>query len=283
MSTPPSIDELRDLVTQAIALEYLKQKGADTKDKKPRWLQVMETTGFATLVTVLIGGLIGTGVTYMFQTWAKDRELSLAAAQSRRERDLSAFNQHLDRERKTVDEMSQKLGAFVDGASDLAELSRREWNKANRAKDRHEIVRRFNNAASQWHADRVRLSLLLELEHDTDPDLRKDFGVISERADTYARCADRWRTLFTTLSASEAQRACEEFRDKLDAAITAFADRMVVLRANTVKAQVLADHQRGISIRPILLFAAVAVAVILVSWIIYLWSIGAARKQKAIN
>src|SRR6185312_9844511 len=108
---PPATKDLRDLLTEALALEYLKGQDKDQKDKKPLWLQVIESTGFATLVTVLIGGLIGTGVTYMFQAWAKDREQSLTIAQSHRDRELAAFNQHLDRERMTVNEMAQKLGA----------------------------------------------------------------------------------------------------------------------------------------------------------------------------
>ncbi len=278
MSTPPSPlsrDDLRDLLTEAVALEYLKfsekkSSEKDAKEQKPLWLQVMESTGFATLVTVLIGGLIGTGVTYMFQAWAKDREQSLSIAQSHRERDLAAFNQHLDRERKTIDEMALKLGAFVDGASDLAELSRREWNKRNRAKDRHDIVRHFNNAASQWHADRVRLSLLLELEHETDPELRKDFRAISERVDEYARCADRWRTVYITLSATEAQNACVGFRNNLDAVIATFADRLVTLRAAAVKSQLPAEpsQQRNIPIARIALLFGSAAVILLVVWAI---------------
>jgi len=232
---PTNANDLRELLSQALALEYLKARQHDTKDKKPLWLQVLETTGFATLVTVLIGGLVVTCLTYLFQAKSKERELGLTMVQSQRDRELAAFNQHLDRERKTVDEMSAKLGAFVEEASDLAELSRKEWNKPDRKKDRHEIVNRFNIAASHWHSDRVRLSLLLELEHDSDPELRASFKDISEKADAYARCADRWRALYKTLTATASQNACVDFRDKLDIAIGKFAYRLTILRASAVK------------------------------------------------
>jgi hypothetical protein len=257
-SSPPPQGDLRDLLTQALALEYLKKSDQEPKEEKPLWLQLMETTGFATLVTVLIGGLIGTGLTYTFQSWAKDREQSLANLQLRRDRDLAAFNQHLDRERKTVDEMAQKIGALIDGASDLADLSRKEWNKPDRARDRNTIVARFNKAASQWNANRVRLSVLLELEHDSDPDLRRAFSGISKSADEFAQCADRWRAMFTTLSAREAQNGCAEFRDKLDGAITTFADRLVILRVAAAKGQIPDELPRRIPTGIALLFGFLA-------------------------
>jgi len=232
---PTNPNDLRELLTQALALEYLKARQHDTKDKKPLWLQILETTGFATLVTVLIGGLVGTGLTYLFQAKSKERELSLTMAQSQRDRELAAFNQHLDRERATVDEMSAKLGAFVEEASDLAELSREEWNRPNQKKARHDIVERFNAAQSHWHSDRVRLGVLLELEHNADPDLRASFKDISKKADAYAQCADRWRTRNTDLTATDAQSACASFRDGLDIAISIFADRLTILRARAAK------------------------------------------------
>jgi hypothetical protein len=243
MSTPPikpSIEELRDKLTEALTMEYLKAK--DKKDSKPIWLQVLESTGFATLVTVLIGGLIGTGLTYMFQSREKEREQNSAIAQLQRERELAAFNQHLERERKTVDEMTQKLGTFVDASADLAELSRTEWNRPHKQRERQKIVNRYNVASQQWLSYRVRLSLLLQLENDNDTELQNSFKTISDRADEYARCADRWRTLYSDLNSSEAQSACHEFRTNLDGAINSFAERLTDLRRRVASGGQVKGH-----------------------------------------
>jgi len=166
----------------------------------------------------------------MFQSWEKEREQNSAIAQLRRERELAAFNQHLERERKTVDEMTQKLGTFVDASADLAELSRTEWNGPNKQGEREKIVNRYNVASQQWLSDRVRLSLLLQLENDNDPELRNSFKTISDRADDYAHCADRWRTLYSDLNSSDAQKACHDFRANLDGAINSFAEKLTDLR-----------------------------------------------------
>ena len=126
---PPS-EDLRDLLTQAMAVEYLRGRQSPHEkketDKKPAWLQLFESAGFAALVTVLVGGIAGGIITGKLQDSAKARDAQAATIRLAHDRKLSAFTEHLARERKVVDEMYLKLGKFVDASRDLTTLSRKE-------------------------------------------------------------------------------------------------------------------------------------------------------------
>jgi hypothetical protein len=228
-----------------LILEYLRARESSTKETKPTWLKVLESAGFVALVTVIIGGLVGSAVTYLFQMLSKEREQSAAATVSEKQRELADFRQHLERERTVIDTMSQELGVYIDASEDLATLSRSEWNTPKRREQRKEIVKKFNRAETEWSSDRIRLSLLLQLEHDNDPNLLSYFKAISQKADAYARCADRWRTRYIDLSADEARKACGDFRSSLDGAIFDFSGRLVTLRMRSVTASMVAINNRS--------------------------------------
>jgi hypothetical protein len=253
MSTPapptPPTQELRDLVAQAVAVEYLQyRQGTSEKkpesDRKPTWLQLFESAGFAALVTVLLGGLAGGLITFELQEYAKKRERQAADIRLEHDRNLTAFKEHLDRERKVVDEMFLRLGKFVDASRDLTTLSRKEFcedcGPSRLPKrvilEKEEVVNRYNTAATDWNSNRLRLGMLLQLEHDNDAALLDEWKKTSEAAEAYAECADRWRTKYDNLEFHEALRACTSVRGTLDEALQAFTKRIVELRNSSAVA-----------------------------------------------
>ena len=236
--TPKSEAELRDLVTQAIALEYLKYQRPSSHESKPKWLQLFESAGFVAIVTVVLGGLVGSWVTSRFQEKSKDREQQVARRQLEHDRNLAAFNEHLDRERKIVDEMLAKVGALADTARGLSHLSRAEWSgkdkpateQARLAQERHKIVERYNQATAAWDADRLRLGIMLELEHDNDPVLLDAWRNTGIKVEAYSVCCDRWRMKHDDLAAHEAEQGCAAVLDELETALKVFTDRIIALR-----------------------------------------------------
>jgi hypothetical protein len=245
MATPPvpPDQELRDLLARAVALEYLraKQNPPEKKaedEKKPIWLQLFESAGFAALVTVLVGGIAGAVITGMFQQYGKERDAQAAASRLEHDRKVAAYNQHLDRERKVVDEIYLKLGKFVDASRDLTTLSRKEFCEdcpkqrlsAHMIKEKLGVVERYDAATIEWNSNRLRLGMLLQLEHENDKDLLDDWKKTSEAAEQYAECADRWRTKYNRLEIHEALKACTPSRGRLDEAAQALTKRIVELR-----------------------------------------------------
>jgi hypothetical protein len=253
MATPappiPPNEELRDLLAQAVAVEYLRfrqnppEKKQET-DKKPTWLQLFESAGFAALVTVLVGGIAGAIITWKLQDSTKKRESQAATSRLEHDRKLSAFKEHLDRERRVVDEMYLKLGKFVDASRDLTTLSRKEFCEecgSSRLSDRviktkQGVVDRYDAATIEWNSNRLRLGMLLQLEHCNDQALLEKWKKTSDAAEEYAECADRWRTKYNRLEIQEAVKACGADREALDDAVQAFTKRIVELRTSTEEA-----------------------------------------------
>jgi len=207
-------------------------------ERKPAWLQLFESAGFAALVTVVFGGIAGGLITFELQEYAKNRERQAADARLEHDRTLTAFKEHLDRERKVVDEMFLRLGKFVDASRDLTTLSRKEFcercNRGGGAKpdisEIRAVVSRYNAATVDWNANRLRLGMLLQLEHDNDPELLKSWTETSDAAEAYSECADRWRTKYNNLEFHEALKACAPVRETLDGKMQAFIHRIVELR-----------------------------------------------------
>jgi hypothetical protein len=250
MATPappiPPNEELRDLLAQAVALEYLRyrQDPPDKKretEKKPVWLQLFESAGFAALVTVLVGGILGAIITWKLQDSSKQRESQAAASRLEHDRKLSAFKEHLDRERKVVDEMYLKLGKFVDASRDLTTLSRKEFcgtcggpRLPDRViKTKQGVVDRYDAATIEWNSNRLRLGMLLQLEHGNDKALLEEWKKTADAAEEYAECADRWRTKYNQLEIQDALTACAQDRKALDEGVQAFTKRIVELRVAT--------------------------------------------------
>lgn len=240
--TPPA-DELRDLVAQALSLDYLRSRQNTGKqepapERKPAWLQLFESAGFAALVTVVLGGIAGGLITFELQEYAKNRERQTADARLEHDRNLTAFKEHLDRERKVVDEMFLRLGKFVDASRDLTTLSRKEFcEKCDRGagakadiSEIREVVNRYNVATIDWNANRLRLGMLLQLEHNNDAELLQGWKETCDAAEAYAECADRWRTKYNNLEFHEALKACGPVRDTLDGGLQVFIHRIVELR-----------------------------------------------------
>ncbi len=238
-SAAPKREDLRELLSDALALEYLKSREKPPAEQKPKWLQLFESAGFVALVTVILGGIVGGYITFKLQDRAKEREQHAAALQLQHDRDLAAFNDHLDRERKIVDEFLSVLGGLVDASRGLAHLSREEWADDHKPaaevqrleKGRHDIVQRYNDATAKWDANRLRLGMLLQLEHNNDPGLFQAYRDTCTKAELYALCADRWRMVHTNLTAEEAENACSELRQDLDGSVKAFTDRILALRS----------------------------------------------------
>jgi hypothetical protein len=240
---PPTADELRELVAHAVAIEYLEYRktAAEKKlssDRKPTWLQLFESVGFAALVTVVLGGFAGGFITFQLQQYAKLRDTQAAAAQLQHDQKLTAFKEHLDRERMVVDEMFLRLGKFVDASRDLTTLSRKEFcDECDRSgthkrleSEKQEIVKRYNDETIEWNTNRLRLGMLLQLEHDNDVDLLREWQQTSDEAEAYSECADRWRTKYDNLEFHEALKACVADRDELYSTLQTFTQRIVSLR-----------------------------------------------------
>jgi hypothetical protein len=94
------------------------------------------------------------------------------------------------------------------------------------------VVDRYDAATIEWNSNRLRLGMLLQMEHNNDEALLEKWKQTSDAAEEYAECADRWRTKYNHLEIHEALKACASDRETLDATIQVFTKRIVELRVS---------------------------------------------------
>jgi hypothetical protein len=239
----PASEELRDLVAQAVAVEYLeyrkcKPEKETSSDRKPTWLQLFDSVGFAAMITVVLGSIGGGIITVKLQDYAKQREQRAANIHLDHDRVITAYKEHLDRERRVVDEMFQKLGRFVDASRDLTTLSRKEFCEhcddskmpVRLVRKKQDVVDRYNAAMVEWNSNSLRLGMLLQLEHNNDAALLSEWRQVCDASELYAECADRWRTKHDDLEFHEMLQACVPVRNELNEKLQVFTQRIVFLR-----------------------------------------------------
>lgn len=225
-----SMDEIRELMAQKLAIDFLKyQKENEPAPHKSKWLQVLESAGFAAIVTVGIGGIFGTYITNKVQDKAKERENETARSQLIHDRQLAAFNEHIERQRKLLDEMSLLLGTHIQSTVDLEELSQAEWNTRHTSQERIQIKEQYNDTAQKWESNRTRLGLQFQLENNNDSHLYDSWERIGDQLASFGQCAYRTQLKHKDYTHDQAQQACETFRNSLEAAIQDFTGSIISL------------------------------------------------------
>src|SRR6185503_4847747 len=91
--------EYETFIKEVLARREGAGKGGQTK---PVWQRFLETTGGTALITVLIGGIMGSIITGMIQISAKNREAQQARLTARNSQAQVSYKEYLDKELEIV-------------------------------------------------------------------------------------------------------------------------------------------------------------------------------------
>jgi hypothetical protein len=206
-----------------------KIRGADESLIRPThwWLHLLETSGGAALLTVLIGGLCGAGLNFLIQRDLKDRESQQALLRLQFEQKLITYKNLEDQRQEFLKHLYERVGRSTTAAYDLIFLtgsdvvpsSDTDYQKELR-QQRNEIIQRYNSSDNEWRAEQESLELLISYYHDNSSEVRGSWRSAQEAINTYMKCAETtWKEYNETKITNDINSVCQterkSFKDRL--------------------------------------------------------------------
>ncbi|HLK07357.1 MAG TPA: hypothetical protein VKV30_05440, partial [Candidatus Angelobacter sp.] len=146
--------ELRALLNQALAIEFV--KATKQPEAKTHWLQVLNSSTIAALITVILGTLLGSFLSSSIQEKSRKNDTELAS-----------YKEYLERERQVVQHVFQAIGSLEAASQNLIASTGEDFDNttgSGKEKERVEGLKRqllqeYNTADTQWHAQELQLGL----------------------------------------------------------------------------------------------------------------------------
>jgi hypothetical protein len=206
-----SEEEARLLHHEAFMAELLRQRMPPGKEEraKPPWQRFLESSGGTALITVLIGGIIGTIISGSIQEAAKDRELSMIA-----------YKEYLEKQQEVLQRVYERIGGSLSASDDLIKLSTKDYavtsyegkQKEEVSNLRDSIKKKFDDSDIAWRNERDSLGFLMSYYHPKQVKVIEAWRGVKDSVTNYMRCADNWIDNHFLLEKKEADKACENER-----------------------------------------------------------------------
>jgi hypothetical protein len=161
---------------------------------KPRWLQFLETTGGTALITVVVGGLMVQGATWIFQQRTAKREFAQTWLKARGDQALQGHTAYLQEQRQSIEGAYTLVGKMASSSDNLIVITTPAWDHPSRS-DFNDMVRyrgEFNAAEDAWRAALEKLSFQFSYYSDGDACVGSAWRDVSTAVDAYRECASNW-------------------------------------------------------------------------------------------
>jgi hypothetical protein len=166
------------------------------KTTTPFWVQVLNSNGFAAVLTVLVGGIFGQLITASIQEGAQRRQFQQEWLKARGEQALLAHREYLTNGQQLVRDMYLQLGKVLAAADSMIYMTQPAWDpdrysreEAKRIKaQRAKLRERFNTTVNEWspEATGIQLSYYFGASDDSVP---KGWVTMKRTLDDYLLCA----------------------------------------------------------------------------------------------
>ncbi|MBC7929834.1 MAG: hypothetical protein H7Z38_04625 [Rubrivivax sp.] len=206
-----SEEEARLLHHEALMSQLLRQRMPPDKEAraKPAWQRFLETSGGTALITVLIGGIIGTIISAGIQSSAKDRELATIA-----------YKEYLGKQQEVLKRVYERIGVSISASDDLIKLSTKDYavtsyegkKKEEASNLRDSIKKKFDESYTAWRSERDGLGFLMSYYHPKQVKVIDAWRGVKDSVTNYMRCADNWIDNNFLLERKDADKACENER-----------------------------------------------------------------------
>jgi len=199
---PLSPEQQQLLDHEAFISELLKARLRESGGSvpKPAWLRFLESTGGTALITVLIGGIMGTIITATFQNHNKEREFQRSWMQARGSQSLVAYGEYLKGEQDNVKRAFDLMGSSIAASENLVTLTENDFDLRRYAGPDRETVRLqrqkirddFTKKDEEWRDKKQALGFLMRYFHPESPDVTPAWDEAQASVSVVMDCRRRW-------------------------------------------------------------------------------------------
>ncbi len=232
-----SSEELKALLNQALALEYIKLKHKEQEAPPPKspWPELWKAIA-PTVTTVLLGTILGGYLADRIQETNRRNEARSAAQQA-----------NLAAEQKTVDEAFTVVGKTVAASQDVIDIVGEGFDEKAAglspeerkalAAQKNSIWQTYNSAIATWRLERDRMGMLLAIRHENPAAINGAWQNVVNAVDGFSECALKYnKQNHEPVPHSDLQFACDKQRGM-------WRDSLNKLTAMVVKARMDLEEQ----------------------------------------
>ena len=178
-------------------IQALRSDNVGGSKPKPAWQRFLETTGGAALITVLVGGVMGSIITGLFQRGAKDREAQQARLTARYNQGQVAYKEYLDKELEIVNRALDLVGGCVSASEDLVLMTTssdydpgqfKGQDKKSVEKQVMEAVDKYNEMDKKWRGEQHKVGFLMSYYHHGSPEVEKSWRGVQDAVTAQLKC-----------------------------------------------------------------------------------------------
>jgi hypothetical protein len=240
MSTPQqdwSSDEMKALLNQALAVEFLKLKRKEKEEEqsKSTWSSILQSVA-PTIITVVIGGILGGALADHIQETNRQND------------ELRAWQQaNLADEQKTADQAFIVIGKTVSASQDVIDIAGEGFDEhapGLNTTDRNQLVSQklaiwqtYNSATAAWRVDHDRIGSLLAMRHENPADINDAWTRVANSLDKFSDCALVYNKENTAVGKpvphSDLKEACDTKRTALSKSLGDLTQLIVKARMDS--------------------------------------------------
>jgi hypothetical protein len=162
------------------------RKPSGIEHAKPVWLQALESSAVAALITVVLGGIFGQLIITTYQDNSKKNDQALAE-----------YRQYLERQQSIVQQAYDLIGDCTFDSQTLISLTQpkfdlknvKENQREDVAKQKRELLNKHNAIIEKWEKEKNKMGLLISYYHYGQPDVLKAWRGAQESVDGLLDCA----------------------------------------------------------------------------------------------
>ena len=235
MSGPEQIqwspDEERQLRQEAFYTEILRRRTLPTEaHREPVWRQILDSKLLLTLVSVVLGGIVGKLVVSSYQERAKQTAL-----------EVTEYRQFISRQQDVVQKTYDLLGEAVSDSQVLLSLTQPVFEEKNiQAADRADVrkqkkalLEQHQKLSLKWDAEKYKTGLLLEYYHFNHPTVVSHWVSSRDSVETLMQCSLRTYGTFLNGGGSANPDSCRDEKAKVQADLDALAQAVGQAREYT--------------------------------------------------
>ena len=147
----------------------------------------LESAGGAAILTVLCGTLGGTILNSCIQTGVRERE-----------RELAAYESHLEQERAVVEGVYALVGSTMTAAESIVALAgfrRADYVGVRRERfeaQEFDLRKAYTEARSRWRGNQYVLALQMAYYYPHDESMSDAWDLVAVGVDEFSKCAEEW-------------------------------------------------------------------------------------------